>query len=309
MRHLPSSALLPAPFHPAGFSLSSVANVPLASTWPVPPGSVAHSVHAQRATFPPPLALHNSSTSTQDLLPTLASVLSSRTSAGAPTANPPQGSRLALPPLAAQQQQAAASAGASGIGGEQRDEVCDLLSALEQLQQLQSLISTVVVMQLQQQQARTEAAALLQRRLLPLLSAIQEQLQPNGESSGQVAELLSSLNQLSGMLALLPQPADQQALQLLQWLQASGALGDLPSSVSLPSVTAPPNQQAPQHAPLPPVIKQEAPPLQAPPPLPAPSAAALAVARATPPPDKEQLQAMLERVSGLLKRQEAQLGA
>lgn len=79
--------------------------------------------------------------------------------------------------------------------------------------------------QLQQHQARTEAASLLEQRLMPLLGVLQQQLSPSGEQDSQLQHLLSSLSQLSGMLQAAPQGADTQALQLLQWLQQSGALG------------------------------------------------------------------------------------
>ena len=124
---------------------------------------------------------------------------------------------------------------------------------------------------LQQQQARTEAASLLEQRLLPLLSGIQRQLVPAGDQGSQLQHLVSSLNQLSGMLQSAPQGADTQALQLLQWLQQSGALGPGGAAGGLAATPA-----APSPSPTPPAAAD----------------------------GSEQLQDALRRVAGLLKRQE-----
>lgn len=122
--------------------------------------------------------------------------------------------------------------------------------------------------QLQQHQARTQAATLLGQRLMPLLGGIQQQLGPSGGQDCQLQHLLSSLSQLSEMLQAEPQGADTQALQLLQWLEQSGALG----------TTAAAAAAALQPAPAPP---------------------------APGPGDSEALQALLRRLAGLQQQDEA----
>ena len=119
-----------------------------------------------------------------------------------------------------------------------------------------------------------QASTLLEQRLLPLLGSIQGQLGPRGDAArlAQLQQLVSSLNQLSGMLQPPPAAHDQQALGLLQWLQNAGAL----AAAAAPGAGPPAAQPAAQ---------------------PAGGAG-----------DAEQMQAMLRRVAGLLKRQE-ELGA
>jgi len=124
--------------------------------------------------------------------------------------------------------------------------------------------------------ASLQASSLLEQRLLPLLGSIRAQLGPKGDSGSlaQLEQLVASLNQLSGMLQPPPAAQDQQALGLLQWLQSAGAMG-LPAGG--------PAASAPSPAPSP-VVRAE--------PAAAPAGG-----------DSDQVQAMLQRVAGLLKLQ------
>lgn len=118
-----------------------------------------------------------------------------------------------------------------------------------------------------------QASSLLEQRLLPLLGSIRAQLGPKGDSGSlaQLEQLVSSLNQLSGMLQPPPAAHDQQALGLLQWLQSAGAIAAGAAPAAAPS--------------------------------PAPSLAAPAEPAGAATGDSDQVQAMLQRVAGLLKLQ------
>lgn len=239
----------------------------------------------------------NASAGTADLLPMFASALSSRSVGGAAAT---AAAARHLAPLTVQAStdlhrsqglQGLPAAAAHALAPENGRDLQELLSALELLQQLQQMISQCVVAQLQQHQARTEAAALLERQLLPLLAGIQQQLQPADESGGQLQHLVASLNQLSGILQPLPQGADVQALELLKWLQQSGALGAAGVGVGpAPAATASLGQLLDGRA-------GSVPPAAAP-------AAAFAQPPSSCPENSEQVQAVLRRVAGLLKRQE-----
>lgn len=82
---------------------------------------------------------------------------------------------------------------------------------------------------------------------------------------------MASLNQLSGMLQPPPSAHDQQALGLLQWLQSAGAIAGGAAPAAAPS--------------------------------PAPSLAAPAEPAGAATGDSDQVQAMLQRVAGLMKLQ------
>lgn len=206
-----------------------------------------------------------------ELLPLLASMLSARGSAepASTSLGGRGGASLGAQPSGEVHQ----SSPLGGAQQAQQDEVDQrdlrqLLNALSLLQQLQQTISTVVVAQLQQHLARQEAASLLEQRLLPLLGSIQQQLAPRGDASStsQLQQLLQSLNQLAGMLQPPATQQDQQALALLQWLQQAGALAGVAPAA------------APTRAPI------------------RPASGAV--------PGSENVQAMLHRVAGQLKRHE-----
>ncbi|KAI7840512.1 hypothetical protein COHA_005811 [Chlorella ohadii] len=273
VRPLPLGSNAPAPFGqpalPPGSATSGWSSLPQAPAPPLFPnfGGPAPA----NGSSPPALGLGPTAGvgSTPDVASLLA-LLAARQAEGAAGGPADQAGTAAAAAAAA-----TAAAAPKEEPVERPADLQQLLTALQLLQQLQQSITNVVVAQLQQHLARQEASSLLEQRLLPLLGSIRAQLGPKGDSSSlaQLEQLVASLNQLSGMLQPPPAAQDQQALGLLQWLQSAGAMG-LPGG---------PAASAPSPAPSP-VVRAE--------PAAAPAGG-----------DPDQVQAMLQRVAGLLKLQ------
>jgi hypothetical protein len=167
--------------------------------------------------------------SATDLLPYLASVLSSRASVELSSNAFRGGAAFGLPAGGAaegggaQQGDAANQPQVLLAELQQQQDLEQLLSALQMLQQLQGLIGGIVVSQLQQQLARVEAAALLDQQLLPLLAGIQAR-QAGGNANQpqhqgvqqQLDNILGQLGQLVGVLQAAPQPVAAQVLAAQQ---------------------------------------------------------------------------------------------
>lgn len=274
---------------------------------PSPPGSApsaaATAFHAPRGSGDTIVGPNAS-----ELLPYLASVLSSRASVEQPAAAPRGGAAaLRLADMAAPQHALLQEL-------QQQQDLEQLLTALQMLQQLQGLIGGIVVGQLQQQLARVEAAALLDQQLLPLLAGIQARqaaasaaVAQHGGASGdpqlraeargvqqQLDHILGQLGQLVGVLQAAPPPgltaqvlAAQQHAAQQQAQQQQHAAQQLQQQ-QLADATASAQQQQKQDG----GAAHSAP------------AGQLGPAQVNGGIGAEQLHALLQRISPMLKRQE-----